>query len=52
MSAVGQLHDQHTRYVCLVKTKIKCRRVEEEEIQRETGRKIWVVAQRKAGCRA
>lgn len=31
-----------TGCVCLVKTKMKYRTVEKEEIQRETGREIWV----------
>ena len=35
-----------------MKTKIKYRRVEEEEVQRETGREIGVVVQRRVGCGA
>lgn len=41
-----------TGCVCLVKTKMKYRTVEKEEIQRETGREIWVVMQRRVGCGA
>lgn len=35
-----------------MKTKINYRRVEEEEVQKETGRELWVVVQREVGCGA